>query len=44
MDTELEVYVDADFAGNCDPKDTKSLDTARPRYGYFENVQKYSQK
>ena len=35
MDTELEVYVDADFAGNFDPKDTMSRDTARSRHGYF---------
>lgn len=30
----LEVYVDADFAGNWDPVDTKSPDTARSRHGY----------
>ena len=35
MDKELEVYVDADFAGNFDPKDTLSRDTARSRNGYF---------
>ncbi len=29
----LEVYVDADFAGNWDPKDTSNPDTARSRHG-----------
>jgi hypothetical protein len=31
----LEVYVDADFAGNWDAEDTASRDTARSRHGYF---------
>ena len=31
----LEVYVDADFAGNWDPKETQDRDTARSRHGYF---------
>lgn len=30
----LEVYVDADYAGNWDPKDTKNPDTVRSRHGY----------
>jgi len=30
----LEVYVDADFAGNWDPDDTSKPDTARSRHGY----------
>ena len=30
----LQVYVDADFAGNWDPIDTKNVDTARSRHGY----------
>ena len=30
----LELYVDADFAGNWDPVDTKNLDTARSQNGY----------
>ena len=32
---ELEVYVDADFAGNWDPKEANDRDTARSRHGYF---------
>ena len=32
---ELEVYVDADFAGNWDPKETQDQDTARLRHGYI---------
>ena len=32
---QLEVYVDADFSGNWDPKETWDRDTARSRYGYF---------
>ena len=28
----LEVYVDADFAGNWDPADTESRDSARSRH------------
>ena len=35
MNKDLEVYVDADFAGNYDSKDTHSRDTARSRHGYF---------
>jgi hypothetical protein len=31
----LEVYVDADFAGNWDPKETDDKDTARSRHGYL---------
>ena len=31
----LECYVDADFAGNWDPKDTQNKDTARSRHGYI---------
>jgi len=31
----LEVFVDADFAGNWDPKETEDRDTARSRHGYF---------
>ena len=30
----LELFVDADFAGNWDPVDTKNPDTARSRHGY----------
>jgi hypothetical protein len=32
---ELEVYVDADFAGNWDPNETEDRDTARSRHGYY---------
>ena len=32
---DLEVYVDADFAGNWDPKESGDRDTARSRHGYF---------
>ena len=32
---ELEVYVDADFAGNFDKADTQNRDTARSRHGYI---------
>ena len=32
---QLEVYVDADFAGNWDPKETQDRDTARSRHGYY---------
>jgi len=32
---DLEVFVDADFAGNWDPKETLDRDTARSRHGYF---------
>ena len=31
----LEVYVDADFAGNFDREDTQDRDTARSRHGYI---------
>lgn len=31
----LEVYVDADFAGNWDPNEYGDPDTARSRHGYF---------
>ena len=31
----LEVYVDADFAGNWDPKEYQDCDTARSRHGYY---------
>jgi len=31
----LEVYVDADFAGNWDPSEFEDPDTARSRHGYF---------
>ena len=31
----LEVYVDADFAGNWDPSEHEDPDTARSRHGYF---------
>ena len=34
-DKGLEVYVDADFAGNWDPKEHEDPDTARSRHGYF---------
>jgi hypothetical protein len=34
-DRELEVYVDADFAGNWDPKETDHRDTASSRHGYL---------
>ena len=30
----MEVYVDADFAGNWDPDETHDIDTARSRHGY----------
>ena len=33
-DEGLEVFVDADFAGNWDPIDTTNRDTARSRHGY----------
>ncbi|GFH52929.1 hypothetical protein CTEN210_09405 [Chaetoceros tenuissimus] len=32
---DLELYVDADFAGNWDSKETQDRDTARSRHGYF---------
>ncbi len=32
---DLEVYVDADFCGNWDPKETWDVDTARSRHGYI---------
>jgi hypothetical protein len=31
----LEVYVDADFAGNWDPTESLDRDTARSRHGYI---------
>ena len=31
----MEVYVDADFAGNWDPKEYEDRDTARSRHGYI---------
>ena len=31
----MEVYVDADFAGNFDKHDTRDRDTARSRHGYI---------
>ena len=30
----LELYVDADFAGNWDPEETHDIDTSRSRHGY----------
>ena len=33
-DEGLEVFVDADFAGNWDPLDTDNRDTARSRHGF----------
>ena len=30
----LEMYVDADFAGNWDPDETQDIDTSRSRHGY----------
>ncbi len=32
---DLEVYVDADFVGNWDPKDGSKRDTTRSRHGYL---------
>ena len=32
---DLEVYIDADFAGNWDPKESLDRDTARSRHGYI---------
>ena len=37
----LQVYVDADFAGNWDPIDTKNIDTARSRHGYVITLAGY---
>ena len=34
-DKHLDVYVDADFAGNFDKDETYSRDTARSRHGYI---------
>ena len=31
----LELFVDADFAGNWDPENTEDIDTARSRHGYL---------
>ena len=33
-DEGLEVFIDADFAGNWDPVDTGKRDTARSRHGF----------
>ena len=35
MAKDIEAYVDADFVGNYDCKDTQSRDTARSRHGYI---------
>ena len=35
----LEMYVDADFAGNWDPKESNERDTARSRHGYVINYE-----
>ena len=35
MAEDIEVYVDIDFAGIYDCKDTHSRDTARSRHGYI---------
>ena len=32
---KLKVYVDVDFAGNWDPKETQDQDTVRSIHGYF---------
>jgi len=32
---QLEVFVDADFAGNWDPSEYEDCDTARSRHGYY---------
>ncbi len=32
---DMEVYADADFSVNWDPKETKDVDTARSRHGYI---------
>ncbi len=32
---DLEVYVDADFSGNWDPKEAQDRDIARYRHGYI---------
>jgi hypothetical protein len=32
---DLEVYIDADFCGNWDPKEMWDVDTARSRHGYI---------
>ena len=34
-DKGLEVFVDADFAGNWDPNEYEDCDTARSRHGYY---------
>jgi hypothetical protein len=34
-DKQLEVYVDADFAGNWDQDEIEDMDTARSRHGYL---------
>ena len=33
----LEVFCDADFAGNWDHKETDDMDTAKSRHGYYMN-------
>jgi ATP-binding cassette subfamily B (MDR/TAP) protein 1 len=35
VERQLEVFVDADFAGNWDPAETDDRDTARSRHGYL---------
>ena len=35
MRKDLEVFVDADFSGNWDPKESHNADTARSRHGYI---------
>jgi Reverse transcriptase (RNA-dependent DNA polymerase) len=35
MDKDMEVFVDADFAGNWNPEEGDKRDTARSRHGYF---------
>ena len=35
MGEGLQVYVDADFSGNWDPKESQDRDTARSRHGYY---------
>ena len=35
LSKDMEVYVDADFSGNWDPKESNHKDTARSRHGYI---------
>ena len=35
INKDMEVYVDADFSGNWDPKESSHEDTARSRHGYI---------